>query len=125
MKGLKYENAQTSNLNKVLKSSVIARELLWEIEKSVAKVPSEEVSSVSREKAIKIKNQKKNYSLKIVLNLNKLTFWPYTGNGFGKYRWEKTAIYRKRKRCIPYLSHVSKVLKMFCIHCICTSNSKY
>ena len=54
MKGLKYENAQTSNLNKVLKSSVIARELLWEIEKSVAKVPSEEVSSVSREKAIKI-----------------------------------------------------------------------
>ena len=47
MKGLKYENAQTANLNKVLKSSVIAREVLWEIEKSVAKVPSEEVTSVS------------------------------------------------------------------------------
>ena len=47
MKGLKYENAQTANLNKVLKSSVMAREVLWEIEKSVAKVPSEEVTSVS------------------------------------------------------------------------------
>ena len=48
MKGLKYENAQTANLNKVLKSAVVVRELLWEIEKSIAKTPSEEVSSVSK-----------------------------------------------------------------------------
>ena len=53
LKGLKYENAQTANLNKVLKSGAIVKELLWEVEKSAAKVPSDEVSSV-RETFIQI-----------------------------------------------------------------------
>ena len=53
LKGLKYENAQTANLNKVLKSGAIVKELLWEVEKSAAKVPSDEVPSV-RETFIQI-----------------------------------------------------------------------
>ena len=55
MKGQKYENSQTANLNKVMKSGAVVREILWEIEKSVAKTKSDEVSAVSTNSRVFLK----------------------------------------------------------------------